>query len=196
MGKKADITRQNIRAAAFELFAEYGYKRVTMQDICEKTKLSKGGLYRHYSDKCQLFTDLLQTMQSEESDREQNGIEHGETAVNVLEGFLNHIKKDLNKNNPNINMALYEFCVEYKDGIGADILSNQFRKGRTALQSLMEYGIARGEFHLSNPQGAASAILFLVEGMRMANEVMPVSDEILAEVLMQIRDIVGVDYEA
>lgn len=39
MGKKADITRQNIRAAAFELFAEYGYKRVTMQDICEKTKL-------------------------------------------------------------------------------------------------------------------------------------------------------------
>lgn len=195
MGKKADLTKQHIRSAAFALFAEYGYTKVTMQDICENSQLSKGGLYRHYADKRQLFTEILQIMQREETFREQNGMELGLPAAEILNGFLEHIRQDLSKSSPQINTALYEFCLEYKEDVGSCLLSAQFQKGRSALTSLIEYGTMRGEFDSKDPQAAASAILFLVEGLRMTNEVMPVSDEILSEVFNQIKQLVGVNYE-
>lgn len=195
MGKKADLTKQQIRSAAFALFAEYGYTKVTMQDICEKSQLSKGGLYRHYADKRQLFTEILQIMQKEETFREQNGMELGLPAAEILNGFLEHIRQDLSKSSPQINIALYEFCLEYKEDVGSCLLSTQFQKGRSALTSLIEYGTTRGEFDSKDPQAAASAILFLVEGLRMTNEVMPVSDEILSEVFNQIKQLMGVNYE-
>lgn len=195
MGKKADLTKQQIRSAAFALFAEYGYTKVTMQDICEKSQLSKGGLYRHYADKRQLFTEILQIMQKEETFREQNGMELGLPAAEILNGFLEHIRQDLSKSSPQINIALYEFCLEYKEDVGSCLLSTQFQKGLSALTSLIEYGTTRGEFDSKDPQAAASAILFLVEGLRMTNEVMPVSDEILSEVFNQIKQLMGVNYE-
>lgn len=195
MGKKGDTTRQNIRAVAYDLFANFGYTKVTMQDICEKTGLSKGGLYRHYEDKCKLFTDILHELQKTEEKREENGFKQGLSAIKIFNGYLDHIKQDLNRVFPNINIALYEFCVEHKDGAGAEILSTQFKKGQTLLLSLIEYGISEEVFHLTNPEGAVSTILFLVEGLRMANEVMPIPPETLAEVLGQIKEMVGLNCE-
>ena len=49
-----------IRAEAEKLFAENGYKNVSMQDICDSSGMSKGGLYRHFSSKSELLLSLLQ----------------------------------------------------------------------------------------------------------------------------------------
>lgn len=195
MGKKGDFTKQHIRHVAFELFAEYGYKKVTMQDICTKSGLSKGGLYRHYEDKRQVFTDILKELQKEEADKEALYMRQDLSAAEILNGYLQHIRQDLNKNVSNINIALYEFCIENKDGIGEELLYKQYRKGEAILLSLVEYGISKGEFHLSDPQGAVSTILFLVEGLRMTNEVMEISDEILTGVFSQIKEMVGLTDE-
>lgn len=181
-----------IRRAAFELFAEYGYTKVTMQDICTKSGLSKGGLYRHYEDKRQVFADILKELQKEEEDREEFCIRHNLSAADILNGYLQHIRQDLNNDAPNINIALYEFCVENKNGIGAELLSKQYRRGAAILLSLVEYGISKGEFNSSDPAGAVSTILFLVEGLRMTNEVMEVPDEILTGVFTQIKEMVGI----
>lgn len=192
MGKKGDSTKLHIRSAASELFAEYGYTKVTMQDICTKSGLSKGGLYRHYEDKRQVFTDILKELQKEEAVREEFCIMQGLSAAEILNGYLQHIRQDLSKDVPNINIALYEFCVENKNGIGAELLSVQYQKGEEILLSLIEYGISKGEFHLSNPERVVSTILFLVEGLRMANEVMEITDKTLTDIFTQIKEMVGI----
>ena len=192
MGRKGDSTKLHIRRAAFDLFAERGYTKVTMQDICTKSGLSKGGLYRHYEDKRQIFTDILKDLQQTEADREELCIRQDIPAAEILNGYLQHIRQDLKKDVPNINIALYEFCVENKNGIGAEILSRQYQRGAAVLLSLIEYGISKGEFHLSDPAGAVSSILFLVEGLRMINEVMEITDEILTGVFTQIKEMAGI----
>ena len=48
MSLKGEKTKQDIREKAYQLFAEKGFKDVTMKDICELTGLSLGGLYRHF----------------------------------------------------------------------------------------------------------------------------------------------------
>ena len=43
MGKKGEDTKKFIREKAACLFAQKGYKNVTMKDICAITGLSRGG---------------------------------------------------------------------------------------------------------------------------------------------------------
>lgn len=59
MGKKSENTKEKIRRQAYRLFAEKGFKEVTMTDICERTGLSRGGLYRYYSGTAQIFSEIL-----------------------------------------------------------------------------------------------------------------------------------------
>lgn len=192
MGKKGDATKLHIRRAAFDLFAEHGYTKVSMQDICTKSGLSKGGLYRHYQDKRQIFTDILKELQTAEADREALGMRQDLSATEILEGYLEHIRQDLRKDAPNINMALYEFCVENKNDIGADFFSQQYQRGEAILSALIEHGVAQGTFTVAKPEEAVATILFLVEGLRMASEVMEIPDETLTGIFSQIKEMVGV----
>ena len=59
MSRKGDDTRKMILESASELFAEKGFKDVSMSDICEKTGLSRGGLYRHYSSTSEIFREII-----------------------------------------------------------------------------------------------------------------------------------------
>lgn len=190
MGKKGEATKQQIRSAAYTLFAENGYRDVSMQDICTKCGLSKGGLYRHYGDKCQLFMDILRSLQQEEADLEEKEMRQKASAAEILDRYLEHVRQDLQKDTPNLNIALYEFCIEHKESIGAQLLAGQYQRGLSILLSLLDYGRGTGEFHAKDPKGAAAAVLFLVEGLRMTNEVMPVAEKTLADVFGQIREIV------
>ena len=59
MGVKGEKTKELIRQEAYRLFAEKGFKEVTMKDICVRTGLSRGGLYRHYSGTTEIFAEIL-----------------------------------------------------------------------------------------------------------------------------------------
>lgn len=192
MGKKGEATRRSIRAAAYELFAEHGYTKVTMQDICIKCGLSKGGLYRHYHDKIQLFTEILAELQQIETEREAAMMKQNRSAREILDQYLRHVQQDLSRDMPNLNIALYEFCLENRNTAGAAIVSDQYQRGSEVLLSLIMYGISRGEFRLSDPQGASASILFLIEGLRMTNEVMNIPEQTLQEIFTQIRKLSGI----
>lgn len=95
MGQKGEKTKQQIRAAAFALFSELGYTRVSMQDICMKSGLSKGGLYRHYEDKSQLFMDLLQSLQHSEEKATERFISEHASAITILNRYFDHVASNI-----------------------------------------------------------------------------------------------------
>ena len=70
MSLKGDKTKQEIRDKAYQLFAEKGFKEVTMKDICERTGLSRGGLYRHYESTEQIFLEIVNAF----SDQQKNDV--------------------------------------------------------------------------------------------------------------------------
>lgn len=193
MGKKGDATKEIIRTGAYDLFSKNGYTRVSMQDICNKCNLSKGGLYRHYENKEHLFVEILKELQREEEENENLQFEEEVSATEILNSFFDHVCLDLDLSKPNINIALYEFCVEHKNGIGNEILTTQFEKGKYMLSKLISYGISRNEFTVVDREGAVDSILILIEGLKMLNEVMPLSKKMLNRVLNQIGLILGVD---
>ena len=85
MGIKGEKTKQLICRAAYGLFAEKGYKDVTMQDICMETGLSRGGLYRHYESTGQIFQEIITYLQAGQKDEFAGKIKAKAPAAGILE---------------------------------------------------------------------------------------------------------------
>jgi AcrR family transcriptional regulator len=52
-------TREHILKTAFVLFLQKSFKEVTMQEIVQKTGLSKGAFYHYFVSKEQLFSEVV-----------------------------------------------------------------------------------------------------------------------------------------
>jgi AcrR family transcriptional regulator len=59
MRKTREERLQEIWKAANEIFVEKGFHRTTMEDIINKTELSKGGLYHYYNNTKEILVDMM-----------------------------------------------------------------------------------------------------------------------------------------
>ena len=105
MGQKGSSTKQKICEVAEKLFAENGYKNVSMQDICDSSGMSKGGIYRHFSSKSELLLSLLQ-----KEKRVFQDIQEGKSATETLENLLKIYFEDMKNCKKSLAFALYEFA--------------------------------------------------------------------------------------
>ncbi len=55
-----DDRKQQIVAAAGEIFIRYGFKKTSMQDIADAAMMSRAALYLHFRNKEDLFRSLMQ----------------------------------------------------------------------------------------------------------------------------------------
>ncbi len=63
--KYPEETVHAILEAAMHLFAQKGYDGTSMQDIMDKTGLSKGAIYHHFSSKMQIFETICDQLSRE-----------------------------------------------------------------------------------------------------------------------------------
>ena len=54
--------RQTILASAWEVFAAYGFRRTSMQDIADKAGISRPALYLEFSNKTDIFRGLAKSI--------------------------------------------------------------------------------------------------------------------------------------
>jgi AcrR family transcriptional regulator len=62
MGDKTSNTRQNILTAARSLFWKHGFRRVTVEEICENCEISKMTFYRYFPNKIELAKKVFLTV--------------------------------------------------------------------------------------------------------------------------------------
>jgi AcrR family transcriptional regulator len=64
----AEATRRGLLDAARELFAADGYVDVSIDEICRRTRVTKGALYHHFKDKRDLFAAVFEEVEREWAD--------------------------------------------------------------------------------------------------------------------------------
>lgn len=164
MGDKGTKTREKICSEAYKLFAEKGFKEVTMTDICEKTGLSRGGLYRYYSGTAEIFSEIL----SEEyviADR----IEKNDSAKAILEDMLEAIKNEILDKDLSLSLAIYEYASLGNE----EFFININNKAKKRWMSLINYGMETKEFKEVDPKQVSELILYYYQGLRMWSRVIP-----------------------
>lgn len=180
MGNKGEKTKEKIRKDTYRLFAEKGFKEVTMTDICEKTGLSRGGLYRYYSGTEQIFSEIL----SEEyviADR----IKRQESAKAILEDMLEAIKHEIMDKELSLSLAIYEYANLGNE----DFFININHKAKKRWISLLNYGMETGEFETVDPEQISDLILYYYQGLRMWSRVIPFDKQTAEHYIENVKQI-------
>ena len=182
MGEKAERTKEAILWEAGRLFAEKGFKEVTMSDICERTGLSRGGLYRYYSGTGQIFSEIL-SRQYTISER----LERRESARVILEDMLRNLEEEILEKNRSLSLAIYEYASLGNEELF--VCLNQ--RARKRWVSLIEYGMETGEFRQVDPEQVSDVILYYYQGLRMWSRVLPFDGKTAKRYGDTVRQLLG-----
>ena len=190
MGAKSEQKKKLIRDTARRVFMEKGYKNVTMKDIVEACRISRGGLYLYYSSTAELFLEVLK-MESEDSDDELVlAIRSGASPRDILELFLQEQKKELLREEDTLVIATYEyaFAEKEKGEAGKDAeepsyLGNRFAQTLQVLEYLLTEGGKMGQFDCPDVEAEARSILYTLEGLKIAAHTVGLSEKQVDEAM-------------
>lgn len=173
MGEKSEQKKQFIVETARKVFAEKGFKDVTMKDIVEACEISRGGLYLYFENTRGLF---LEVMRAEEEKDSSQIIPKQATATDVLMYFLKEQKKEILRKRNSLSIAVYEFYFSERLPRKDNRARKQFEAGSEALEELLLTGVKNGEFSCQDPEGMARCMMYTLEGMKICANTMGITE--------------------
>ena len=187
MSLKGEKTKQDIREKAYQLFAEKGFKDVTMKDICELTGLSRGGLYRHYESTEQIFLEIVNAFSNQQKSEVLAKIEKRIPATTILEELLSRYAKEMIDCQNSISLAIYEFYSNPAVSKEDNSVKKQYEISKSTWIELIHYGIATKEFNCVNPESIFNVMIFAYQGVRMYSRLMKMDRDIPTQIINEIK---------
>ena len=187
--KRGEETREHIKNCAYVLFADKGFKQVTMKDICEAAGVSRGGLYCHYESTRQIFREIIDDMASRQDYEFDVKIAQKQPAVDILDDILERYRKEMLDSQASLSLAIYEYFSIPEIAGQDNSLYEQYQLSASTWRKLIQYGIDRGEFREVDIAAVFDLIVFSYQGVRMYSRLMPVDEEIPAGIIKEIRKI-------
>lgn len=189
MGKKGEDTKKLIRERAVYLFAQKGFKNVTMKDICAATGLSRGGLYRHYDSTRQIFLEIIEALMGAQDNELTERMNAGLPASQILDEILERYRKEMLDSAASLSVAIYEFFSENYSNGQDNLLLKQYQYSVDMWNEFLSYGIKRGEFKKVDCKEVIDIILFSYQGVRMYSTIIPLDEQIPARIISHIKKI-------
>lgn len=141
MAKLADESKlMRIKEAAIALIAENGYGEATISSIASRADVAVGYLYRYYSGKEQLVSDMLDEKIRDLAGQLELVMVSCTTIREVVESVV-HYFFCLAESSPDHIRFLYKLINEYR----FSILSEQISRIRELCTKLLRIGIETGE---------------------------------------------------
>lgn len=187
MSIKGDKTKQDIREKAYQLFAEKGFKDVTMKDICERTGLSRGGLYRHYESTEQIFLEIVDAFSDRQRKEIAAKIAAHIPAVAILEELLSGYAEEMLDAENCFSLALCEFYSDPAIPKENNSITKQYGISKAAWVELIHYGMETKEFARVNPESIFHIMIFAYQGVRMYSRLMKMDHDIPNQVMGEVK---------
>jgi len=187
MSDKAARKKQYILDTAKKVFAQKGFKDVTMKDIVEACDISRGGLYIYFDSTESIIEAIMARDAGEKDDIFSRNYSKETTAGDILALFLKEQKKELLSKKDNLSVAVYEYLF-LKQGKGEEDPSSKdkFSSSVKVLTHLIENGVENEEFYCEDPEGAARNIMYVIEGLRISAHTVGISESDIDRELVYI----------
>ncbi len=188
MSEKSEQKKQFIVDKARGVFAEKGYKNVTMKDIVDACGISRGGLYLYFSSTQELFLEVLGTEVKDpgESGEMEELFGRDAFAADILALFLKEQKRELFRRKNNLTIAVYEYFFAHKVPKKDHPLRKRFDMAVRIVEKLIEAGMENGEFYCEDAKGAARNIMYVLEGLKIASQTRGITEETVDREILYI----------
>ncbi|MCF0230513.1 MAG: TetR/AcrR family transcriptional regulator [Parasporobacterium sp.] len=180
MGAKGEHKKEMILKAAEELFVEKGFSSVTMQDICNKMGISRGGLYRYYPSTAEIFINIINKEQENALAQLKRANANNIPAIKIMNVFLLDRFNRFSDRRYNLENAMSDFAAKYPDG--KKVLQERADRAIQIVSSIIIKGVEEGDMKCNDPESTAITIMSILEGLAKHHDLLPLhTDEILRQ---------------
>jgi AcrR family transcriptional regulator len=149
--------RDNILAAAVQLFAEYGYHAAPLRDIAKITGIQAASIYYHYANKEALLVEIMEThMRQLNANLERILREQYDPLTRLQRAIANHIRLHTSYKN---EFFIIDTELRALEGDNRRYMLSLRDHYESLLQELLRDGMERGIFRSSDVKISSYAII-------------------------------------
>src|SRR6266516_6155677 len=149
--------RENVRAAAIQLFAEYGYHAAPLRDIARMAGIQAASIYYHYANKEALLVEIMEThMRQLNANLERILREESDPQKRLYEAIANHIRLHTNYK---AEFFIVDTEIRALEGDNRSYILSLRDRYEFLLQELLRDGMERGVFRQSDVKVSSYAII-------------------------------------
>ncbi|HYK85164.1 MAG TPA: TetR/AcrR family transcriptional regulator [Ktedonobacteraceae bacterium] len=149
--------RENVLAAAVQLFAEYGYHAAPLRDIARIAGIQAASIYYHYANKEALLVEIMEShMLRLNANLERIMREHGDPRQCLHEAVANHIRLHTTYKN---EFFIIDTEIRALEGDKRTYILSLRDHYETLLQELLRDGMEKGIFRQSDVKISSYAII-------------------------------------
>ncbi|RJQ58134.1 MAG: TetR/AcrR family transcriptional regulator [Stygiobacter sp.] len=142
MNEEKEI-KQRIALKADEMFRQYGYSKVTMEEIASSLAISKKTLYKHFSNKDHILKELVYANKCEVENFIENLMAQKTMPfIEKLKTFMNFIAKQAEK----LDGPMVHDLMKCNPEVWKDIEEFRVNKAYKHLSGLIKEGVESGVF--------------------------------------------------
>lgn len=160
----SDERKAQIINAAEDVFTQKGFNEARMDDIADKTGLSKGALYLYFKSKDDLIIAILDRMFQREMKQmeglDQAGLSAADAIWKMTEAVTNNILGFVR-----LVPIVYQFlALAFRNKYVQKALKKYINQYIDMITPIIEQGIKSGEFRKVNAREVAIAMSAIIEG--------------------------------
>ena len=91
--------KEQIKFKAFQTFLKYGFRSVTMDDLCKELTMSKKTLYQFFSNKEELLTECIASFQARNQEQSDAIQKEASNPIELIFLVFRHFMKEAQQNN-------------------------------------------------------------------------------------------------
>ncbi len=158
----AQESKELIISSAEKLFLEKGFDKVSMRDISEEAKLSKGAIYHHYKSKDEIIKEIinkyveLQRSMLVDLIKKTDGYTGKDKIVYLLDNIVDTVESRFKK----LEVDEYQ-CIKSPDMVYM-YLKNNINYDAPMLADIIETGNKDGSLSVESPLECAEIFLMLI----------------------------------
>lgn len=167
--KKSEEKREIILQAAFRVFQKKGYKNVSMTDIIQESKISKGGIYLYFKSVREIFETLMKQPEKDDfilKDKKSS-------AKAKIKLFLEEQMDEILNPERNMIAASYEYMLSVREELSAEVMNKRFSQSVNVIKKILDEGNKNGELNVDSKFWAQHIVWFL-EGLRLSSTVIQI----------------------
>lgn len=149
--------RENIRAAAVQLFAEYGYHAAPLRDIARMAGIQAASIYYHYANKEALLVEIMEThMRNLNTHLEQILQQYSDPQQRLYEAIANHIRLHTSYKS---EFFIIDTEIRALEGKNRDYILSLRDRYEFLMQTIVREGMECGVFRVSDVKVSCYAII-------------------------------------
>lgn len=187
LGKK-EAKIQLIIEESKKVFQKKGFVTVTMQDIVDACKISRGGLYKYFANTSEIFESVLMNSPNDDVEMIQQQIADGVPFMELLDGFLNKQKYELANLDESLRIATYEFYLKDRSIRDTEMIRANLEGSVSGIKALLEYGQKEGKVkEFRDIELIAQNFVMWLEGLNLTAIVAALDEDTIEKQLQTIK---------